>query len=70
MLLGHLLGGAVVVESVFSLPGVGKLAADAVLQRDMPMIQGAALLMTFFFVMSSFIMESARAALIPFRQER
>jgi ABC-type dipeptide/oligopeptide/nickel transport system permease component len=70
MLLGHLLGGAVVVESVFSLPGVGKLAADAVLQRDMPMIQGAVLLMTFFFVMSSFIMESARAALIPFRQER
>jgi peptide/nickel transport system permease protein len=70
MLLGSLLGGSVVVESVFSLPGLGKLAADAVMQRDMPMIQGAVLSMTFFFVIASFIMESVRAALIPFRQER
>ena len=69
MLLGHLLGGAVVVESVFSLPGLGKLAADAVLQRDMPMVQGTVLLMTFFFVIASFVMESARAALLPFRSE-
>ena len=69
MLLGHLLGGAVVVESVFSLPGLGKLAADAVLQRDVPMIQGTVLLMTFFFVIASFIMEMARAALIPFRHD-
>lgn len=69
MLLGHLLGGAVVVESVFSLPGLGKLAADAVLQRDMPMVQGTVLLMTFFFVAASTVMESARAALLPFRSE-
>lgn len=69
MLLGHLLGGAVVVESVFSLPGLGKLAADAVLQRDMPMVQGTVLLITFFFVIASFVVETARAALVPFRHE-
>lgn len=69
MLLGHLLGGAVVVESVFSLPGLGNLAADAVLQRDMPMVQGTVLLMTFFFVAASAVMDTARAALLPYRSE-
>jgi len=67
MLLGHLLGGAVVVESVFALPGIGKLAADAVLQRDMPVIQGAVLTMTCFFAVSSSLMEMLRAALLPRR---
>ena len=53
MLLGHLLGGAVIVESVFSLPGLGKLAVDSVLYRDIPMIQGTVLTMTLFFILSS-----------------
>lgn len=38
--LGHLLAGAVIVESIFVWPGVGKLALDAILDRDYPMIQG------------------------------
>ncbi|CAK8720007.1 Peptide/nickel transport system permease protein [Candidatus Electronema halotolerans] len=65
MQLGHLLGGAVVIESVFSLPGLGKLAADAVLQRDLPMIQGAVLAMTCFFILASGAMESIHALLAP-----
>jgi peptide/nickel transport system permease protein len=65
MLLGHLLGGAVVIESVFSLPGLGKLAADAVLQRDLPMIQGAVLTMTCFFVLASGAVEIIHALLAP-----
>jgi len=65
MLLGHLLGGAVIVESVFSLPGLGKLAADAVLNRDMPMIQGTVLTMTFFFIITSRIMDVIYFMLIP-----
>lgn len=40
---GHLLGGAVVVETVFSLPGIGRLTVDAIVSRDLPMIQGAIL---------------------------
>lgn len=38
--LGHLLAGAVIIESIFVWPGVGSLALDAIRQRDIPMIQG------------------------------
>lgn len=38
--LGHLLAGAVIVETVYSWPGLGKLAVDAIYQRDYPLIQG------------------------------
>lgn len=44
--LGWLLGGAVVVETVFSYPGVGRLLFEAVLARDYPLMQGAFLLLT------------------------
>jgi len=65
MLLGHLLGGAVIVKSVFSLPGLGKLAADAVLHRDLPMIQGTVLTMTLFFMLSSRAVDLLHLLLIP-----
>ncbi len=65
VLLGHLLGGAVIVESVFSLPGLGKLAADAVLSRDMPMIQGTVLTMTAMFVVTSQMIEVIYRVLDP-----
>ncbi|MCI5159229.1 MAG: ABC transporter permease [Candidatus Electrothrix sp. AUS1_2] len=68
MLLGHLLGGAVIVESVFSLPGLGKLAADAVLHRDLPMIQGTVLTMTLFFMLSSRMVDLLYMLLIPRRR--
>lgn len=38
--LGHLVSGAVIIETIFLWPGVGKLGVDAILQRDYPMIQG------------------------------
>ncbi len=41
--LGALLGGAVVTETIFSRPGVGRLAVDAILSRDFPLIQGTVL---------------------------
>lgn len=47
---GLSLGGALVVEQVFSLPGVGRLVIGAVLRRDWPIIQGGLLLTTFIFV--------------------
>lgn len=65
MLLGHLLGGAVIVESVFSLPGLGKLAVDAVLSRDIPMIQGTVLTMTLFFILASRAVDLLHLLLIP-----
>ncbi|MBM6583178.1 ABC transporter permease [Microvirga sp. BT689] len=45
-----LLGGVVVVESVFAIPGVGRLTVDAVLRRDYPIIQGVILLFSFAYV--------------------
>jgi ABC-type dipeptide/oligopeptide/nickel transport system permease component len=44
--LGYIVAGAILVETVFSWPGVGRAVYDAVLQRDYPMLQGAFLLLT------------------------
>jgi peptide/nickel transport system permease protein len=48
--LGYLLGGAVVVEEVFGLPGMGRLALSAILQRDYPMLQGVVMVTATLFV--------------------
>lgn len=48
--MGYLLGGAVVVETVFARPGLGKLLVDAILARDYPVVQGVT-----FFVAAGFI---------------
>jgi peptide/nickel transport system permease protein len=44
--LGYIVAGAILVETVFSWPGVGRAVYDAVLQRDYPTLQGAFLLLT------------------------
>lgn len=49
--LGHLLGGAAVVETVFTLPGLGRLVVDAVLSRDYPVVQGALLFTALVYVL-------------------
>jgi peptide/nickel transport system permease protein len=46
-----LIGGAVVTESVFAIPGLGRLTVDAILRRDYPVIQGVVLLFSFFYVL-------------------
>ena len=51
--LGHLLGGAVIVETVFAWPGVGKMTVEAVLNRDFPLVQGAVLFMSIIFILVS-----------------
>ncbi len=45
-----LIGGAVVTESVFAIPGVGRLVVDAILRRDYPVIQGVVLMFSFVYV--------------------
>ena len=52
---GHLLAGAVVTETVFALPGMGRLLVDAVLGRDFPIVQGATLVLVLLLVGSNFI---------------
>jgi peptide/nickel transport system permease protein len=46
-----LIGGAVVTESVFAIPGLGRLTVDAILRRDYPVIQGVILLFSFVYVL-------------------
>ena len=46
-----LIGGAVVTESVFAIPGLGRLTVDAILRRDYPVIQGLVLLFCFVYVL-------------------
>lgn len=46
---GHLLGGSVLVESIFAIPGLGKYMVDAIRQRDSPVVQGSVLFMALVF---------------------
>jgi peptide/nickel transport system permease protein len=60
-----LLGGAVVIEQVFSLPGVGRLIIGAILRRDFPVIQGGLLLTASIFVMVNIVVDILYAYLDP-----
>jgi peptide/nickel transport system permease protein len=62
---GRLLGGAVVTETIFGLPGVGRLVIDAILGRDYSVVQGVVLFMTAAAVLSSLIVDVAYAYLDP-----
>lgn len=56
---GYLLGGTVIVEQIFALPGIGRLALDAVSQRDYPMVQGTTL-----FIAASFVLVNVLTDLV------
>jgi peptide/nickel transport system permease protein len=62
---GGLLGGAVVVEQVFSLPGVGRLIVDAVLSRDFPVIQGSLLFVAVIYLVVNLIVDLLYAVADP-----
>ncbi len=52
-----LIGGAVVTESVFAIPGLGRLTVDAILRRDYPVIQGVVLLFSFVYVLVNLLVD-------------
>jgi peptide/nickel transport system permease protein len=55
--LGTLIGGAVITEYVFALPGVGRLVVDAVFARDYPLVQGVVLLIAGAFIASNLLVD-------------
>ena len=55
--LGTLIGGAVITEYVFALPGVGRLVVDAVFARDYPLVQGVVLLIAVGFILSNLVVD-------------
>jgi len=63
--LGTLLGGAVVTETVFSWPGIGRLAIQSILNRDYPVVQSAVLLVAGSFVLVNFLVDLAYGWLDP-----
>jgi len=65
MEFGWLLGGAVVIETVFSINGVGKLIIDAIRMKDIPMVTGCALFLAFLFMMVMLIVDIIYAYIDP-----
>ncbi|MEW6420666.1 MAG: ABC transporter permease [Deinococcota bacterium] len=63
--LGGLLGGAVITEQIFSVPGFGRLLVDAVFTRDLPVIQGVVLVSAVAVFLVSFLVDLAYAAVDP-----
>ena len=60
-----LIGGAVVTESVFAIPGLGRLTVDAILRRDYPVIQGIVLLFSFIYVLINLSVDLVYTLLDP-----
>jgi peptide/nickel transport system permease protein len=60
-----LIGGAVVTESVFAIPGLGRLTVDAILRRDYPVIQGVILLFSFVYVLVNLLIDILYTFLDP-----
>ncbi|MCC7049734.1 MAG: ABC transporter permease, partial [Alphaproteobacteria bacterium] len=52
-----LIGGSVVTESVFAIPGLGRLVVDAILRRDYPVIQGVVLLFSAVYVLLNLLID-------------
>jgi peptide/nickel transport system permease protein len=63
--LGTLIGGAVITEYVFALPGVGRLVVDAVFARDYPLVQGVVLLIAVVFILSNLAVDVVYGWLDP-----
>ncbi len=55
--LGSLLGGAVVTETVFTLPGIGRLLVDSIFARDYPVVQGCLLFITLIYVLVNLVVD-------------
>jgi peptide/nickel transport system permease protein len=63
--IGVLLGGVILVETVFNIPGIGRLAYDSILNSDLPMIQGTVLIGAFFIVIANLIVDILYAFIDP-----
>ncbi len=63
--LGYLMGGSILVETVFSWPGTGLLLNSAIFQRDLPVLQGTILVLAMFFVALNLLVDLMQTALDP-----
>lgn len=63
--LGYLLGGSILIETVFAWPGTGLLLNDAIFQRDLPLLQGTILVLACFFVVLNLMVDVVQTAIDP-----
>ena len=63
--LGYLLGGSILIETVFSWPGTGFLLNSAIFQRDLPLLQGTILVLALFFVLLNLVVDIVQGTLDP-----
>jgi ABC-type dipeptide/oligopeptide/nickel transport system permease component len=57
LLFGNLLGGAVVIETVFARPGIGHITVNGILERDFPVVQGVVLVSALTYVLANFLVD-------------
>jgi len=60
-----LLGGAILTESTFSLPGIGKYAVDAITNNDLPKVLGVVMVGAFFIVIANLVVDILYAVIDP-----
>ena len=63
--VGTLLGGAILVETIFALPGIGRLAVDSIFARDFPIVQGVVLLLALVRVLANLVADLLYGQLDP-----
>jgi peptide/nickel transport system permease protein len=63
--IGILLGGAILTETVFNIPGIGRLAYEGIINADLPVIQGTVLFGAMFIVVANLVVDIAYAFLDP-----
>jgi peptide/nickel transport system permease protein len=65
LLFNRMLGGTVVVEAVFAIPGMGSLIVRAAINKDFPVVQGVVLSMVLLVVLTNFVIDMLYSALDP-----
>ncbi len=63
--VGYLIGGAIIVESLFALPGIGSLGIDSILQRDYPVVQGFVIISAAGFLLANLLVDIVYTFLDP-----
>ena len=63
--VASLLSGAVITETIFGIPGVGRLAVDAISNRDMPLLQGTVLFTTVLIILGNLVADLLYSVLDP-----
>jgi peptide/nickel transport system permease protein len=65
MQFGYLLGGSVIIETIFSWPGIGRLAVNSIMNRDLAVVQGTVLVFTLIFILINLLVDILYAAIDP-----